>query len=130
MKVLELKGYKSLRALNAFHTLMLGLKMLPAYMSETYEDFFARVSEMSEADQEKVIRQAALFVQLEEDEVEALISFGTDKLGVPYSSVNKKNLGPGDIIDVIVAVCVEISKIKIDLVSDSQKKKSVGSQST
>ena len=123
MRVLELKGYKSLRALNAFHALMLGLKMLPAYMGESYEDFFARVQAMPHEDQVKMIREAALFVELQEEEMKALVCFCADKNGVPYSAENLKNLGPGDLIEVIVAVCSEIAKIKIDFVTDREKKK-------
>lgn len=123
MKVLELRGFKSLRALNAFHTLMLGLKMLPAYMSESYEDFFGRVSEMPAADQEKLIREAALFVELQKEEVEAILAFCADPNGVPYGPENLKSMGPEQIFESIVAVCVEISKIKVDLISEREKKK-------
>ncbi len=130
MKVLELKGYKSLKALNAFHALMLGVKMLPAYQHDTYEDFYERVSGLDIADQEKILREATVFVELKKDEVEALICFCVDANGVPYSAENLKNLGPKDLVDIIVAVCLEISKIKIDLVSEYEKKKSLSSQST
>lgn len=122
MKVLELKGYKSLRALNAFSALMLGLKMLPAYMSESYEDFMSRVSVMSPPDQEKLIREAAVFVELQKEEVEALVSFCSDPNGVPYSPANMGNLSAKDLHEVIVAVCKEIAKIRIDLVGDHEKK--------
>lgn len=122
MKVLELRGYKSLRALNAFHTLMLGLKMLPAYMGEHYEDFFGRIEKMDAAGQEKLIREAGLFVELREEEVEALVCFCTDANGVPYTAENLKNLGPRELHECVVAVCLEIAKIKIDLVSNSEKK--------
>lgn len=122
MKVLELRGFKSLRALNAFNTLMLGLKMLPSYMGESYEEFFGRISEMAPPDQEKIIREAALFVELQKEEVEALITFCADPNGVPYSAENLKNLGPKDLHEMIVAVCKEIAKIRIDLVGESEKK--------
>lgn len=122
MRVLELKGFKSLRAMNAFHALMLGLKMLPAYMGEGYEEFFARIQSMPPSDQEKMIREAALFVELQKEEVESIICFCADKNGVPYSSENLKNLGPKELVDIIVAVCLEISKIKIDFVTDAEKK--------
>lgn len=123
MKVLELKGLKSLRALNAYSTLMLGLKMLPAYMAESYEDFLGRVEEMPPEDQVKLIREAALFVELQKEEVEALLSFCSDPNGVPYGPANIKTLGPKEILDCIVAVCAELAKIKVDLISDAQKKK-------
>lgn len=122
MKVLELRGFKSLRALNAFNTLMLGLKMLPAYMGESYEVFFDRVSKMSPEDQEKLIREAAVFVELQKEEVEALVGFCADPNGVPYSAENVKNLGPKDLHEAVVAVCKEIAKIKIDLVGEAEKK--------
>lgn len=122
MKVLELKGYKSLRALNAFNALMLGLKMLPAYMAEEYETFLNRVNLMPPEDQRKMIREAALFVELQKEEVEAIICFCADKNGVPYTSENLKSLGPDQLIEIIVAVCFEIAQIKIDFVSESEKK--------
>lgn len=122
IQVLELKGYKSLRAMNAFHALMLGLKMLPSYMGESYEEFFSRVQQMPQDDQKKMIKEAALFVELQKEEVEALVCFCADKNGVPYTSENLKSLKPDDILEIIIAVCFEISKIKIDFVSDSEKK--------
>ena len=122
-KVLPLKGYKSLRALNAFHSLLLGLKMLPAYMGETYQDFFASFKEKTEAEKERALREALAFVQLSQDEVDALVSFATDKNGVAYTSVNIKNLGPDELFELIISVTMEIGRIKIDLVNEEEKKK-------
>lgn len=125
MTVLELKGYQSLRAMNVFHTLMLGLKMLPAYLTQGYEEFFSRVqNEMSPSEQEKLIREAALFVRLDEDEIKALICFTADPNGVPYTAENIKNLSPDQIYEAIVAVCFQISQIKINLITETEKKKS------
>jgi len=128
LNVLELRGYKSLRAMNAFHTLMLGLKMLPAYMTESYEDFYSRIEAMPETDQEKMIREAVMFVNLQKDEVEAIACFCTDANGVPYTAENLKNLSPKDLVEMIVAVCKEISKIKVNFVSEIEKKNSKISQ--
>ena len=122
-KILPLTGYKSLRALNAFHALLLGLKMLPAYQMEGYESFYASFGEKTDAEKETLLREAAVFVQLAEDEVQALISFATDKNGVPYSAVNLKNLTASELHEIIVAVCMEIGRIKIDLVTEAEKKK-------
>lgn len=119
----KLEGYRSLRALNAFHVLMLGLKMLPAYVGEQYEEFFDRVSRMEPEHQEKLIREAALFVELQKEEVEALLSFCVDPNGVPYGAANLKSLGPKEIHECIVAVCMQIAAIKVDLIGDAQKKK-------
>lgn len=127
MKVLELRGFKSLKALNAFHTLMLGVKMLPSYITESYEDFYGRVSQMPPQDQEKIIREAALFVELQKDEVEALVCFCADSNGVPYTAENLKALRPDQILEIVVAVCVEISKIKVNFVREDEKKNSLSS---
>ncbi len=123
MKILPLVGFKSLRALNAFNALLLGLKMLPAYIGETYETFFTSFQVKTEAEKETLIREAAVFVELQEDEVKALISFACDKNGIPYDDTNVKNLSAGDLHEIIVAVCMEIGRIKIELVSESEKKK-------
>ena len=122
MKVLKLEGFKSLRALNAFHALMLGLKMLPTYMGESYQDFYSRIKKMPIKDQENMIREAVLFVELQEDEVKSLICFCTDKNNVPYTEENLKSLKPDELIEIIVAVAVEVSKIKIDFISETEKK--------
>lgn len=122
MRVLELKGYKSLRALNAFNALMLGLKMLPQYMSQDYESFLEKIQAMTPDDQRKMIKEAALFVELGKEEVEALVCFCADKNGVPYSPENIKNLKPDQLIEIIVEVCFEIAKIRIDFVTETEKK--------
>ena len=128
IKVLELRGYKSLRALNAYNTLLLGLKMLPSYMNEDYKDFLNAISEMSEADQLKTFKEAALLVELQKDEVEAIVGFCVDPNGAPYEAASIKTLDPATIVEMIVAVCGEISKMKIDFVSENEKKKSKTSQ--
>jgi hypothetical protein len=122
MQVSELKGVKAFRAFNAFHKLMLGLKMLPAYLSESYEDFFDRVSEMDGDDQEKLIREACIFVELDQDETESLLSFVKDPLGVPMGPASIKGMSPDQILNALVLVCKEFAKIKVDFVSESQKK--------
>ncbi len=129
-KLLPLQGYKSLRVLNAFHSLLLGLKMLPAYMSEDYQTFFASFSKKSDQEKERNLREAAAFVQLSPDEVAAMVSFATDANGIAYTEINQGNLKPDELFEIIVAVCMEIGRIKIDLVSEDEKKKSLTTPST
>jgi hypothetical protein len=123
IKVAPLKGFNSLKALNAFHALLLGLKMLPAYIGESYETFYEKFKDKTDGEKETFMREAVAFVQLAQDEVEALASFACDKNGVPYSQANIKTLGPQELHEIIVAVCMEIGRIKIDLVSEDEKKK-------
>lgn len=130
IKVLPLKGFKSLWCLNAFHHLMLGLKMLPDYFEEPYESFYARIEQMPPEDQETMIREAVLFVELPKETIDAVLSFCADKHGVPFGPENIKNLGPDEIMEAIVAVCIEVSKIKVTFVSEKEKKKYKIGQST
>lgn len=120
--VLPLIGSKSLRALNAFHALVLGMKMLPAYQHIDYVTFHESLKEKTEAQKETFLREAVAFVQLATDELEAIVSFSTDANGIPLSAMNIKNMTPADLHEIIVAVCMEITRIKIDLVSDDEKK--------
>lgn len=122
IKVLELKGYNSLRALNAFSALMLGIKMLPEYMLEDYDSFMKRVTELPEEKQKAILLQAARHIELDRGEVEALVGFCADPNGIPYRAESLKSLSPDKIVEMIVAVAFEISKIKIDIISDTEKK--------
>lgn len=122
MKFLDICGPKGYSALIAFNTLMLGLKMLPSYMGETYEEFLGRIQLMDQKDQMKMIREAAMFVKLGEDELKDIVCFCTDKNGVPYTSENLKNLKPDEIIDVISGVCFKVSQFRVGFLTESEKK--------
>ena len=122
MEILPLKGIKALRALNAFSALLLGIKMLPAYLQISMEVFYESFKEKSEAQKETILREAVAFVRLESDEVEAIITFCKDRNGVPYSASNLANLSLDEMHEIIVAVCMEIGRMKITLVSEEEKK--------
>jgi hypothetical protein len=125
IQVSELKGIQSLHAFNAYNSLLMGLKMIPEYMSIGFEDFLKMLDGLeSEAERRKILTTAARFVKLEEDELNALISFCSDSNGVPYGKENLKNLKPEELVDVIVSVCLKMSEIKVDLVTEAEKKKS------
>lgn len=130
MKVREIEGLTSLRAWNVFHALMLGLKMLPAYQFESYEEFYARIQLMPPGDQEKMIREALAFVPLELDEVKGALTFVSDANGMPLGPEQMKKLKPAQIVDGLTLVCMEIAKFNIDLISESEKKKSPDLPST
>lgn len=121
-KILPLKGAASLRALQACNALLLGYKMLPAHITETWEEFFLSFKKMPEQEKEKIIRHAAMFVKVEDEELSAILSFASDPNGIPYSVASLKNLGPDEMIEIIVAVCMEISRFKIDLITEEEKK--------
>lgn len=97
--------------------------MIPQYAELTYEEFFESFKDKSDEEKEKLIRESICFVELSKEEVLAAASFCCDANGVEYGSSNLDNLNPAEIMEVLVAVCMEIGKIKIDLVSESEKKK-------
>ncbi len=130
-RVLPLKDVRSLRALNAFYALLIGMKMLPAYQHYSMEEFFSIIEAMKPEDQLTVFVSGAKIVELNPDEVKAMVCFCTDKNGVPYTAENIKNLGPSELVEVIVAVCMEIvTNINIDLVTTEEKKNSRTTQLT
>lgn len=123
MVVLPLKGTKSLAALRVTSHLLMGYKMLPALLGTSYQVFHESFKEMPEFEKETIIRQAVAFVEVSPEDVEAMASFCTDANGIPYSKANIKNLGPDELMEIVVAVAMEISRIKINLVSEEEKKK-------
>lgn len=97
--------------------------MLPAYIAEDYQTFFESFKDKTDGEKETFLREAVAFVELNEDEVGAILTFCTDKNGVPYTAVNAGNLSIDEMHEIIVSVCMEIGKIKVDLVSEDEKKK-------
>lgn len=128
-KCLTLEGAKSHTALTAYMAILTGLKMSPAYQHLGLEEFTEMVESMEPADMLKVFIIGARIVPLTPDELKALVCFCTDKNGVSYSAENLKNLGPSDLVEIIVTVCMEIAtNISIDLITKEEKKNSNPSQ--
>lgn len=127
MKLLPLVGPKSMRALNAFNMLLVGLSMLPGMGGL---DWLDTVDEIPEAEKEKLIRRAVTIVPLQNEEIEALASFVADKNNVAYVNQNLSKLPVAELHEVLSIVCVEIGKIKVSLVTEAEKKSSENSPST
>ena len=123
MKMLELKGLKSLRALNAFHKLMLGVKMQPAYEHEDYDKFYLRIEAMPPDDQRRVMQEAVIHVDLYQEEVLALACFAADDNGIPYGEANLKPLKPTEIAKILVEVAMAFVAIRLDFTTEDEKKK-------
>lgn len=122
MQVLPLKGLKSYFALQAYAKMLLGLKMLPMYGKYDFHEFYSMVEQMPPADQEKVIREGVFLGELTDEEILALAKFVADDNGVPYCDANMKKMGPDEIFEIAIAVCLEIAKIKPKLTTSSEKK--------
>jgi hypothetical protein len=123
MKVRELRGIPAFHAFQAFQKVMLGLKMLPAYAAEGFEEFYARVEKMPLPDQETMIREAlALGMKLDPEEIMDLLQFVEDPNGVAYGPAQIKGLDPKGLHEALTAICLELTKVKINLVSEREKK--------
>lgn len=130
-KVAPLVGIRSLRCLNAFSALLLGIKMLPAYGHFTFEEFFQMLEGMEPEDQIKILTTGAKIVALDPEEIKAMVCFCSDKNGIPYREENIKTLKPNELVEVIVTVCMEvIQNIHVDLITKDEKKNSNPSQLT
>lgn len=123
IEVRELKGFASLRAMNACTTLLYGLTMLPSICKdEDFDVFCARMKNSDRETQMKMVRLAAQVVRLEQEELLALAGFCVDSNGVPYQAANIKNLSADQLVDIIVAVCMKFLEIKVDLITEAEKK--------
>lgn len=133
MTVLPLHGLKSLDAVRGLSALLLGYYCLamPGKTSyATFEEFFESFGVISEEEKEKIIRTAILFVKVEHWEIEAMASFVPDKKGAPYSAASLKNMPMSQLIEIVVAVCKEMGKLKVSILSEDEKKKFHPSPST
>lgn len=122
MKLLPLKGPDTYWALQSYIKLLFGLKMLPMYMGDTLEEFFAKVEAMSVDDRKKIVRQAVLMVTLDRDEVNSLIKFAADKNGVPFSRENTLSMDPAEYMEIIHAVTQAIAALEPNFLSATEKK--------
>lgn len=122
IKVLPLEGPNSLAALTVCYRLLYGVKLLPEYMLEDWDGFFERVHALPLDKKEKLLRHAVLMVDLGKDEIEAALRFCADPNGVPYRTENIKAMPLDQLFDMVVAVCLEVSKIKINMLTASEKK--------
>lgn len=123
IQVAPLVGYKALSAMYSFQTLLIGLKMLPLYTSEVPEVFFARFGELSDEEKVKFLRIAILSVPLQQKEVESIVALAQDKNGICFSAINMGNMGLEELHETMIAVGLELSRIKIPWLSDEEKKK-------
>lgn len=112
-----------MQAMYAYQKVILGLNMLPLNISKAYHEFASETRELTIEEQETLIRQGCIQVPLAKEEIEALLVFCADKHGVPYDHTNMGNLGPKELHECMVAVCMEMVKIDISLVSKDEKKK-------
>lgn len=124
IKTKELSGLSSYSAFQVFYKILLGLKMYVAYAHYKPEEFFEYISNLDEQGQEKVVREALMLVPIEKEEILVLASFCVDKNNVPFGASNMASLKPNEVLDILTKACMELAKIRIDFVTEDEKKNS------
>lgn len=122
VKVKELRGLESVWALNAYHTLVRGLAIEQACMGQEMDVTFAKFEALDAAGKERELRRAFSLVNLPEEDMQNLLLFALDANGIPYGKRTLKNIGPADLIEAMVAVCLEIAKITPRVCPEDVKK--------
>ena len=133
MMVLPLKGLKSMDAVRGLSALLLGyycLAMPGKTQYATFDEFFESFGWITEEEKEKIIRTAILFVKIEHWETESMAGFVQDKNGIPFVAASLKNMPLPEIIEIVVAVCKEMGKLRLSILSEEEKKKFLLSRST
>lgn len=122
IKTKELRGLESVWALNAYHTLVRGLAIEQACMGQEMDATFAKFEALDAAGKERELRRAFTLVNLSEEDMQNLLRFALDANGIPYSDRPLKKTGPEELIEAMVAVCLEISKITPRVCPEDVKK--------
>lgn len=115
MNKYELRGIKSVYAFQVLHTLLLGYWTIPNFENkkESFEAFLKRFETGTEEEKRAILTRAIYLVKLDKDEILSVCCFGKDKNGITYSAENIENLSYMEICNLIIDVCLEISKIKV-----------------
>lgn len=122
IKTLPLQGLKSVYALNAFMTLLFGLATEQRLAGQDFEETYANFEALPIEDKAKQLRHALQIVNLQKEDMLSLLAFAQDKNGIAFTEASVKQMPPGDILDAMLAVCLELAKIKPRTLSEDVKK--------
>ena len=121
-KLLPLTGISGVRAFNVFHSVILGLKMVPIELEKGYHAFLDEMNSKTEDEKREYFRTGLNFVPLEESDIEAVIRFCEDANGIPLTKNSVRGMSSVDIINLMVEVFLEIAKLNVNLVTKDEKK--------
>ena len=123
MKVRPILGYNCYRAYQVYRDIILASYIFwnanKIYLSddenkpESYKDFLLRFEKSTEEEKREIIKLGAETFNLSIEEICFLIGLVEDANGVTYSKSNIDNLKPNEIIDIIIEVCLEISRVTV-----------------
>lgn len=130
MRVLTIKGTASFQALTVMQALIYGYWLVPGLSGDkTWKEFREGYYDYSDDEKEHILRNAVGFVKVSPEEIETMLSFIPDKNGIPLCAASIKNLDLGQAFEMMIAVLMEMSKIRISFISESEKKNYQRSQS-
>ena len=113
VEVTELKGIRSVKALNIYSQLLLGYKMLPIHFDKTYDEFLEWFSKLADGDKRIIVKQALSAVSLEDTEISALTSFAKDENNVLYTKSVIDHLPANKIVEVAAEVCMALDRLEV-----------------
>ena len=122
IKLLPLVNLKSVQAFCAYNNVLFGLHCSPAHLGKTDEQFYDWFDGLNETEKEKQLRFGLSLAKLSTEEMLDLACFASDENGIAFTEINLKKLNPIDILEILLAVCVAMSKIKVSSISEEQKK--------
>lgn len=122
MKIKELKGYPSIRAYAVYQRILLGLLSIPAVLGIAPQDFIDGFEDKPRDERRILLIKACAVMDLSDDEIDSLLYFAVDNNGVALSRINTAALGPKELTEVIVEVCLMASDAKVHSLTKDQKK--------
>lgn len=122
MKIRPITGYNCYRAYQVYRDIVLASYYLYEANKACFEDnpkpekydaFLRRFENSSEEERRNIIKLGADTFNLSLEEVCFLVGLVEDANGVPYSKATINNLKPQEITEIIIEVCLEISKVTV-----------------
>ena len=108
--VKELRGLKSIYAVNALSSLVYGLAIEQAHLGQDIEETYAKFERLDEKEQREQLKHALRIVNLTQDDMLNLLYFALDANGVPFDENRVKNMAPTDIMDAMLEVACKVAK--------------------
>lgn len=117
---MELKGIKSYYALTTFNCVVLRITQLPNFEQWSEEQILESFEQLTQEQVTALLRKSIDLIPLNDKEILSLIVFCEDKNGVPLGLHSLKNFNPYEIRELCLSVLIEISKIRINFVTDDE----------
>lgn len=122
IKTKELKGLKSVWALNAYSTLLFGLAAEQAVVGQDYDTTLAKFEALPLEEKAKQLRRALQIVNLQTEDMLNLLAFALDANGVPYDTKRIEKLPPMELVEAMLAVCLQLAQLRPYICPEEQKK--------